>query len=118
MNRRAGRPLAAVRLDDDAQSSVHLGSRLRQLRKQHGWSIEQAAARAGISRNTLGATETSALPNPSLSTLLALMEAYSLRSIEELFGPVPSRLVLRDWVARGRPGSRNDQPSGDGNLRL
>lgn len=106
MAQRSGRPLAVVPPEQAAQSNVHLGARLRDLRLGRGWSIEQAAARAGLSRNTLGGLETNPLPNPNLSTLLALMELYQLRSIEELFGSVPSRSLLEAWVANGRPGTR------------
>ena len=87
-----------------AHSSVHLGDRLRALRAAQGWSIDEAATRAGLSRNTLSNLERSSFPNPTLSTLLALMEVYELRSIEELLGAVPSRLLLTDWVRLGRPG--------------
>lgn len=98
--------LRAVTESHHAQSSVHVGHRLRELRLQRDWSIEQAAARAGLSRNTLGGLENAALPNPTLSTLLALMEIYEAHSIDDLIGSLPSRLLLRAWVAEGRPGTR------------
>jgi transcriptional regulator with XRE-family HTH domain len=100
------RPLIAVAAGSLAHSDVHLGVRVRELRRRRGWSIEEAAGRAGLSRNTLGNLETAVLPNPNLSTLLALMEVYELRSIEELFGSMASRVVLERWVAEGRPGAR------------
>jgi transcriptional regulator with XRE-family HTH domain len=105
MAARATRPLRSV-VPETAQSNVHLGSRLRELRHDAGWSIEAAAARAGLSANTLANLERAALPNPNLSTLLSLMEIYKLDSIEELLGWLPSRLLLGAWVARGRPGTR------------
>lgn len=106
MAARATRKLAAV-TPPNAHSSVHLGDHLRDLRKAEGWSIEAAASKAGLSANTLANIERSAFPNPTLSTLLALVEIYRLRSVEELFGRLPSRVVLAHWVASGRPGSRS-----------
>jgi transcriptional regulator with XRE-family HTH domain len=82
---------------------VHIGARLRALRRARGWTVGQAAEHAGLSRNTLSNAENAPLPNPTLSTLLALMDIYDLRSLEELIGPIPSQLVLRAWLARGRP---------------
>ena len=97
---------AALRSVDDANLTVQIGARLRALRRRNGWSIESAAARAGLSRNTLGALETAEFPNPTLSTLLALMETYGVGTLEELLGAVPSRLLLEAWVQQGRPGLR------------
>lgn len=106
MAKRASTRLRAVDVQTHDHSSVHVGSHLRGLRLGRGWSIEEAAVKAGLSRNTLGGLETSALPNPTLSTLLALMELYELATIESLFAPEPSRELLRAWVASGRPGTR------------
>jgi transcriptional regulator with XRE-family HTH domain len=107
-----GPPALHVVPDHDAadQSSVHLGNRLRAVREQTGLSQEKAAGKAGITRNRLALLEKTRFPNPTLSTLLGLMRAYKLRSIEELLGPVPSaRLVAawpeEDWDAAGDEGS-------------
>jgi transcriptional regulator with XRE-family HTH domain len=89
---------------------VHLGNRLRTVREQTGLSQEKAAGKAGITRNGLALLEKARFPNPTLSTLLGLMRAYELRSIEELLGPVPSaRLAAawdeENWEAAGEEGS-------------
>jgi transcriptional regulator with XRE-family HTH domain len=106
MTRGPARRLASVALSS-THPTVHLGERLRALRASREWSIEAAAAKAGLSGNTLSNLERTALPNPTLSTLLALMEIYDLGSIDDLFGPAPSRLLLAEWVAIGRPGTRS-----------
>lgn len=103
---------ALVTPRDDAWSSVHVGRHLRKLRETAGLSQEEAGVRAGLTRGTLGRLEASAMPDPRLSTLLALMELYRLASLEELLGISPSRLVLRRWVADGRPGLRTHGPAG------
>lgn len=100
-----GSRLHVVQTPGSDHQSVHVGAQLRHLRTARGWSIEEAAVHAGLSRNTLSKLEGMALPNPRLATLLALMELYELHSIEELLGLVPSRALLRAWVAEGRPGS-------------
>lgn len=91
---------------DDARSTGHVGARLRLLRETAGLSQETAAVRAGLTRNTLGRLEAEALPDPRLSTLLSLMELYRMTSLEDLLGVSPSRSLLQDWVAEGRPGLR------------
>lgn len=95
----------------DATVNTHftsdLGSALRRHRKARGWSIAEAASRAGLSMNTLANTERTALPNPTLGTLLSLMDIYEVNSLEELLGELPTSLLLRTWVSAGRPGVRN-----------
>lgn len=86
-----------------AQRDVHLGRRLRDLRLERRLSINEVARRSGLSRNTLGNTERARFPNLSLATLFALMEVYGLRTLEEVFGQVPSRHVMLAWPASGRP---------------
>jgi transcriptional regulator with XRE-family HTH domain len=105
MKQRPGDRLRAVPPLEPDHSTVQVGQHLRRLRVARGWSIEEAAVQAGLSRNTLSKLEAAALPNPRLATLLALMELYQLRSIEELLGLVPSRELLRAWLAEGRPGA-------------
>ncbi|HYS36935.1 MAG TPA: helix-turn-helix transcriptional regulator [Pseudonocardiaceae bacterium] len=85
----------------DAQSTVHLGERLRYLRLRQGLTQEQAAATAGITRNALLALERHRFPNPYLSTLLALMRCYGLSSLDELLGRAPAEAVYDAWEAAG-----------------
>lgn len=99
-------PLAVVGIVESAQSSVHVGQRLRELREAVGLTQEVAAVSAGLTRNTLGRLESAELPDVRLSTLLALMELYGAASLDDLLGISPSRAVLRRWVAEGRPGLR------------
>ena len=95
--RRARVPLQLVK---DEQFTIHLGNVFRSCRARAGLTQEQAANRAGITRNALAALEKKPLPNPSLKTLLSLMRAYDLDSIEVLLGPVPSRLLAAAWMAQ------------------
>ena len=41
---------------EDAEP-LDLGARVRELRKSHGWTLEQAAVRAGLARSTLSKIE-------------------------------------------------------------
>jgi transcriptional regulator with XRE-family HTH domain len=92
---------APLQLVTNEQSTIHLGNVFRSCRTRAELTQEQAANRAGITRNALAALEKKALPNPSLKTLLSLMRAYDLDSIEVLLGPVPSRLLAAAWLAQG-----------------
>ena len=73
--------------------TVHIGQTLRARRRAAGLTQKQAAARANITRNALAALEGNPLPNPRLSTLLGLMRAYRLDSVEALLGSLPSATV-------------------------
>lgn len=69
--------------------------------------MEQAAAAAGLTRNTIGNLEGVKFPDPKLSTLLRLMRAYGLNSLEELLGPVPSARLAAAWEEVGWETSRD-----------
>lgn len=107
------RPLSVVRAaQQEAQSTPHVGQHLRLLRRNVGLTQEQAAARAGLTRNTIADLERRAFPNPHLDVLLALMEVYEVGSIEELLGSTPSQVVARAWRDRNWTGSRRATDGG------
>ncbi len=60
--------------------------RLRLARQGRGFSQQQLATMAGVSRQAVSAVE-SGLSDPSLSVALALSRALGL-TVEEIFGPV------------------------------
>lgn len=95
-----------------AQSTPHVGEHLRHLRQQVELTQEQAAARAGLTRNTIADLERREFPNPHLDVLLALMDVYEVGSIEELLGATPSRVVGRAWRDRDWIGSRRATDDG------
>ena len=61
------------------------GMRLRLARQARGFSQQQLAGMAGVSRQAVSAVE-SGLSDPSLRVALALARALGL-TVEELFGP-------------------------------
>jgi len=92
---------ARLRVVSDVQSTIHVGQSLRAHREAIGLTQEQAAAEARITRGALAALEKRALPNPSLRTLLSLMRAYRLDSIEALLGSTPSAQLAAVLFADG-----------------
>jgi DNA-binding XRE family transcriptional regulator len=86
---------------------VHVGDRLRQLREEHELTQEEAAAKAGVTRNTLVNLEREQFPNPQLSTLLGLMRCYRLTSLDALLGPMPATWVAEAWKQAGWPNTRH-----------
>lgn len=88
-----------LHLVSDDQSTVHIGHWFRRCREDAGLTQEQAAGRAGITRNALAALEKRALPNPGLKTMLSLMRAYDLDSIEALLGPARSVQLAAAWTS-------------------
>jgi DNA-binding XRE family transcriptional regulator len=83
------------------QLRIHLGERLRAVRQESRLTQEKAAAAAGLTRNAIADLEKTRFPNPKLSTLLRLMRAYELRSLEELLGPVPNARLAAAWEEEG-----------------
>lgn len=60
---------------------IHLGSTLKSVRAQRGWSQEKLAELAGLDRSYVGQIER-AVVSPSLSTLEKLAEAFDLPASE------------------------------------
>src|SRR5580692_5659713 len=80
------------------------GANLRLARQARGFSQQQLASMAGVSRQAVSAVE-SGHSDPSLRVALALAQALGM-AVEELFGPgEPAAPVLATSVAPLRPGS-------------
>src|SRR6201996_5539260 len=95
------------------------GANLRLARQARGFSQQQLASMAGVSRQAVSAVE-SGHSDPSLRVALALAQALGL-SVEELFGPgEPAAPVTAITVAplRGRSDRVALAPVGDGFVAL
>ena len=84
---------------------------LREHRARRGWSQEELARRAGLSRAGISAIETYRLV-PSAAAALALAEALECR-VEDLF-----QLRRQVRVIPCGPGPRGENPAGTGPPRL
>jgi putative molybdopterin biosynthesis protein len=82
------------------------GTRLRLARQARGFSQQQLAGMAGVSRQAVSAVE-AGVSDPSLRVALALCRALGLTA-EELFGPAIAEPVVtaRPVAPLGPPGSR------------
>jgi len=95
------------------------GVRLRLARQARGFSQQQLAGMAGVSRQAVSAVE-SGLSDPSLRVALALARALGM-TVEEMFGPaVPAlEVVARPVAPLGGPGARVTlAPMGEGFVAL
>lgn len=80
---------------------VNLAERVRSLRKARGWTLEQAAAQAGLARSTLSKIENGQM-SPTYEALKKLAEGLSI-SVPQLFTP-PSRPQVSGRIAVTRQG--------------
>ncbi|MBO0803589.1 MAG: helix-turn-helix domain-containing protein, partial [Nocardiopsaceae bacterium] len=89
-----------------AEGALMAGARLRLARQARGFSQQQLAGVAGVSRQAVSAVE-SGHSDPSLRVALALCEALGM-TVEELFGPGnPAAPVTATAVApTGASGTR------------
>jgi len=95
------------------------GGRLRLARQARGFSQQQLAGMAGVSRQAISAVE-SGLSDPSLRAALALARALGM-TVEEIFGPVSPapRVMARPVASLGDTGGRVTlAPMGDGFVAL
>ena len=80
---------------------LNLGARVRELRKNKGWTLEQAAARAGLARSTLSKIENGQM-SPTYGALKKLAEGLAI-SVPQLFTP-PSKAQVNGRMAVTRAG--------------
>lgn len=86
----------------DAQvEPLDLGSRVRDLRKSRGWTLEQAASKAGLARSTLSKIENGQM-SPTFDALKKLAEGLSI-SVPQLFTP-PSKAQVNGRMAVTKAG--------------
>lgn len=74
-----------------APEPLNLGVRVRELRKERGWTLEQAAAEAGLARSTLSKIENGQM-SPTYEALKKLATGLAI-SIPQLFTPASRALV-------------------------
>jgi len=70
----------------------HFGTRVRQLRGGHGWSLEELAAASGVSRSMLSQIEREKV-NPTLAVTLRIAHAFGIGLGELLEMPQASSSV-------------------------
>ena len=64
-----------------------LSKRLKELRKQHDWTQQKLAEKAGLSFNAITKIEQGVAEHPTLKTLLKLANAFGV-GLDELVGNV------------------------------
>ena len=81
----------------------HLGSRVKQLRSQRGWSLEALATASGVSRSMLSQIEREQA-NPTLAVTLRIARAFglSLGELLEMPGAASSVTVIQQQFLVGR----------------
>lgn len=88
MNNKDPRQLIRVARDSEQDSSVlplDLGVRVRELRKERDWTLEQAAQQAGLARSTLSKIENGQM-SPTYEALKKLAVGLGI-SVPQLFTP-------------------------------
>ncbi|MDW4547750.1 XRE family transcriptional regulator [Defluviimonas sp. D31] len=75
---------------------LNLGQRVRDLRKERGWTLEQAAGQAGLARSTLSKIENGQM-SPTYEALKKLAEGLSI-TVPQLFTP-PSKAQISGRMA-------------------
>ena len=80
---------------------LNLGVRVRELRKERGWTLEQAAVKAGLARSTLSKIENGQM-SPTYEALKKLAEGLAI-SVPQLFTP-PSKAQVNGRIAVTKAG--------------
>jgi len=104
-------PQSLIRLaretgDESQPEPLDLGARVRALRKEKGWTLEQAAQEAGLARSTLSKIENGQM-SPTYDALKKLASGLVI-SIPQLFTP-PQKDQIMGRMAVTRAGSGTAQ---------
>ena len=86
---------------DEPAEPLNLGQRVRELRKERGWTLEQAAGQAGLARSTLSKIENGQM-SPTYEALKKLAEGLDI-SVPQLFTP-PSKNQVSGRLAVTKAG--------------
>ncbi len=94
-------PKTMIRVAREAGGEAHvepvnLGPRVRELRRSLGWTLEEAASRAGLARSTLSKIENGQM-SPTYDALKKLAQGLAI-SVPQLFTP-PSRTQVLGRMA-------------------
>ncbi|MCU9846861.1 XRE family transcriptional regulator [Defluviimonas sp. WL0024] len=82
--------------ESEPAEPLNLGQRVRDLRKERGWTLEQAAGQAGLARSTLSKIENGQM-SPTYEALKKLAEGLSI-TVPQLFTP-PSKAQISGRMA-------------------
>jgi transcriptional regulator with XRE-family HTH domain len=99
-------PKTLIRIAREDGGEAHLepldlGTRVRDLRKSRGWTLEQAAVQAGLARSTLSKIENGQM-SPTYEALKKLAEGLAI-SVPQLFTP-PSKAQVNGRMAVTKAG--------------
>ena len=95
--------IARDQAEREAPVPVDLGERLRALRKERGWTLEQAAQEVGLARSTLSKIENSQM-SPTFEAVRKLASGLGI-SVPQLFTPPKSgKMLARRSITRGGEG--------------
>jgi len=104
-------PKTMIRVAREAGGEAHveplnLGDRVRELRRSRGWTLEEAAKRAGLARSTLSKIENGQM-SPTYDALKKLAGGLSI-SVPQLFTP-PSKAQINGRMAVTKSGEGQAQ---------
>lgn len=92
--------------ESETPEPLDLGSRVRELRKAQGWTLERAANQAGLARSTLSKIENGQM-SPTYDALKKLAEGLEI-TIPQLFTP-PRRGQINGRMAVTKSGAGSAQ---------
>jgi transcriptional regulator with XRE-family HTH domain len=100
-------PRSLIRIAREAGGEAHvepvnLGERVRELRRSRGWTLEEAATRAGLARSTLSKIENGQM-SPTYEALKKLASGLAI-SVPQLFTP-PSGVQVNGRMAVTKAGA-------------
>lgn len=90
-------------------SAVDIGERVREIRQDQGWTLDEASRRTGLARSTISKIENNQM-SPTFDVLQKLTLGYNLNLIELFVTNEPSA-VARRIITRAGEGRPHESPT-------
>ena len=87
-----------LKTDPSATAAAELGQRVREARRQRGWSLAEVAARAGLSRAYINAIELGRSKRPGAATLQRLEDVLGPLRDSPTASNIPAPVGLRQFA--------------------
>jgi transcriptional regulator with XRE-family HTH domain len=101
---------APVDAPTPAKTDHALGPRLRELRRERNWTLDQAADRCGVARSTLSKIENDQM-SPTFDLLTRLTAGFDLNITELFVARTPPLGAARRAITRAGEGRRQQTPT-------
>ncbi len=103
-------PVNGDRAPEAAGEEFRIGPHVKSLRRQRGWTLDEAAGRTGLSRAAISRIERGEM-SPTFDTMKKLARGFAIDLAELFAAPRPASASGRRCITRSGEGTATDTPN-------